>query len=91
MRVNNGTHPADAGYYKFADSIYCWLKALTPLAANTNQPKKSALELTTPLTLTIKSPLCAGRASLCSAATIQLFRPLFELSESGFQLQIASI
>jgi lysophospholipase L1-like esterase len=28
-RVNNGTHPNDDGYWQFADSIYCWLKAVT--------------------------------------------------------------
>ncbi len=30
VRVNNGSHPSEAGYFKIADSIYCWLKAVTP-------------------------------------------------------------
>ena len=30
-RVYNGTHPSEAGYAQIADSIYCWLKAVTPV------------------------------------------------------------
>ncbi len=31
VRVYNGTHPAPEGYQQIADSIYCWLKAMTAL------------------------------------------------------------
>jgi lysophospholipase L1-like esterase len=30
-RVNNGTHPSTEGYNQMGDSIYCWLKAVTPV------------------------------------------------------------
>jgi lysophospholipase L1-like esterase len=30
-RVNNGTHPSTEGYSQIGDSIYCWLKAVTPV------------------------------------------------------------
>ena len=30
-RVNNGTHPSEQGYGQIADSIYCWLKSVTPV------------------------------------------------------------
>jgi hypothetical protein len=33
VRVNNGTHPFEPGYFKIADSIYCWLKSVTPSGA----------------------------------------------------------
>lgn len=29
VRVYNGTHPSPEGYQQIADSIYCWLKAVT--------------------------------------------------------------
>jgi lysophospholipase L1-like esterase len=29
VRVHNGTHPSPEGYQQIADSIYCWLKAMT--------------------------------------------------------------
>jgi lysophospholipase L1-like esterase len=29
VRVNNGTHPSPEGYQQIADSVYCWLKAVT--------------------------------------------------------------
>ncbi len=29
VRVQNGTHPSPEGYQHIADSIYCWLKAMT--------------------------------------------------------------
>lgn len=35
-RVNNGTHPAPAGYQQIGDSIYCWIKAVTGTETKSN-------------------------------------------------------
>jgi lysophospholipase L1-like esterase len=34
VRVYNGTHPSPEGYQQIADSIYCWLKAVTGIKAS---------------------------------------------------------